>query len=123
MSAPAGWEALRALFVTRLHDRIGVMRETLTRIEEGQEASSDLQRQFHSLAGIGGTFGYPALTDLAREGEGILESPVVDVSLLCRIVAQLSCLATQLPVVETSVLFETESRPKPYLSLETETRT
>lgn len=65
-----GWDALRALFVRRLHERLAVMTETLNLFEAGdRSAPTALERQFHSLAGIAGTFGHPDITETAREGE------------------------------------------------------
>ena len=64
------WDALHRLSANRLHERIGIMQTTMTQIQTGNdEARTDLQHQFHSLAGIGGTFGYPVITDLARDAK------------------------------------------------------
>jgi hypothetical protein len=94
MSTKPGWDALHALFVKRLHERIGVMRETVARIGSGQgEARTELQRQFHSLAGIGGTFGYPAITNLAREGEALCAASGSALSPIAAAVERISHLA------------------------------
>ncbi|HSY49104.1 MAG TPA: Hpt domain-containing protein [Thermoanaerobaculia bacterium] len=94
MTERPGWEALHALFVTRLHARIGLMRETVAQIGPGpSDARTDLQRQFHSLAGIGGTFGYPAITDLAREGEALCASIAAGSAPIAASIEQISRLA------------------------------
>lgn len=75
MSESAGWAKLQQLFVRRLHERISLMTATAAKIEQGNaEARAEMRRQFHSLAGIGGTFGYPSISDLAREGEMLCAS-------------------------------------------------
>jgi hypothetical protein len=44
--------------------------------------SEALSRQFHSLAGIGGTYGHPEVTDLARRGEALCEAGELGPALL-----------------------------------------
>jgi hypothetical protein len=47
-----------------------VMHASLTKIESGEaDAYRFLSWQFHSLAGIGGTFGHHDLTEIALDGE------------------------------------------------------
>jgi len=47
-----------------------VMHESLAKIESGEAAAYRfLSWQFHSLAGIGGTFGHHDLTEIALDGE------------------------------------------------------
>lgn len=70
LSANAGWAQLHEMFLTRLAVRAATLEATLPRIASGEPgAREDLERQFHSLAGIGGTFGHHDLTELARRGE------------------------------------------------------
>ncbi len=67
-----GLEELRAQFVRRSQARIemaarllGILRETPADRQQLQE----LMRFFHSLAGVGTSFGFPQVTALAKEGE------------------------------------------------------
>jgi hypothetical protein len=71
MNGAADWAVLQALFARRLGERIMVMHASLARIEAGEaDAYTFLAWQFHSLAGIGGTFGHDHLTHIALDGEG-----------------------------------------------------
>jgi chemotaxis protein histidine kinase CheA len=71
MSAVLDWTMLRAHFEKRLAERVMMMEATLTEVEaaDSEQIRAALERQFHSLAGIAGTYGYPDITDVAREGE------------------------------------------------------
>jgi HPt (histidine-containing phosphotransfer) domain-containing protein len=71
MSAILDWTMLHAHFEKRLIERTAMMRATLETLEaaEGDLTRFELERQFHSLAGIAGTYGYPDITDIARRGE------------------------------------------------------
>ena len=70
MSGSAEWAGLQALFARRLGERIMVMHASLAKIESGEaDAYRFLSWQFHSLAGIGGTFGHHDLTEMALDGE------------------------------------------------------
>jgi diguanylate cyclase (GGDEF)-like protein len=67
-----GLDELRAQFVRRSQARtemaariLGLLRET----PEDGEHLQDLMRFFHSLAGVGTSFGFPQVTALAKEGE------------------------------------------------------
>ena len=67
-----GLDELRAQFVKRSQARIemaarllGLLRET----PEDQQQLQELMRFFHSLAGVGTSFGFPQVTALAKEGE------------------------------------------------------
>ena len=62
-------DALRARFFSRLAERVVTLQATVATFDDGLEARDSLERQFHSLAGIAGTYGFPGLTDLARHGE------------------------------------------------------
>ncbi|HEX7150705.1 MAG TPA: Hpt domain-containing protein [Thermoanaerobaculia bacterium] len=57
-------ELLRVKFQEGLERRTA---ELFTLIDAGD--ADGIYRAFHSLAGIGGTFGFPEVTALAREGE------------------------------------------------------
>lgn len=55
---------LRAKFTVSLHRRVAELQEMLDR--DDLDAA---ERAFHSLAGIGGTYGFPEVTNLARMAE------------------------------------------------------
>ena len=57
-------EILRAKFTVSLHRRVGELQEMLDRND-----LDSAERAFHSLAGIGGTYGFPEVTNLARMAE------------------------------------------------------
>jgi HPt (histidine-containing phosphotransfer) domain-containing protein len=70
----SSWHELHQRFVTRLASRVVEMRDVL-----GRAASADveaLMHRFHSLAGIGGTYGYPEITRFALRGEQICAAAV-----------------------------------------------
>ena len=63
---------LQQRFTAGLQRRVGEMNrclDTLTSSAIDAPTAENLQRLFHSLAGIGGTFGFHEITDLAKEGE------------------------------------------------------
>jgi diguanylate cyclase (GGDEF)-like protein len=67
-----GLEALRAQFLRRSHARIEMARHLLGQLAEtpgDRPALEELMRFFHSLAGVGTSFGFPRVTALAKEGE------------------------------------------------------
>lgn len=91
MSAVLDWTMLHAHFEKRLIERTTVMHATLAELataSDGGHTRSELERQFHSLAGIAGTYGYPDITDIARRGE--LLAPRGSVTELREIVESLS---------------------------------
>ncbi|HEY0139344.1 MAG TPA: Hpt domain-containing protein [Thermoanaerobaculia bacterium] len=55
---------LRAKFTVSLHRRVSELQEMLD-----QNDLVAAERAFHSLAGIGGTYGFPEVTTLARMAE------------------------------------------------------
>lgn len=57
-------EVLRAKFTVSLYRRIHELQEMLD-----QNDLIAAERAFHSLAGIGGTYGFPEVTNLARIAE------------------------------------------------------
>jgi HPt (histidine-containing phosphotransfer) domain-containing protein len=75
-------EALRQKFLAGLVRRTDEL-DLLIAANDGEA----IYRAFHSLAGIGGTYGYANVTALAREGE--VHSRGGDVAELRRIVAEL----------------------------------
>lgn len=62
---------LRERFATGLSSRVTQMRECIDAVTQRQDPATEatLERLFHSLAGIGGTYGYPEITFLAKAGE------------------------------------------------------
>lgn len=55
---------LRAKFTVSLHRRVTELQEMLD-----HDDLASAERAFHSLAGIGGTYGFPEVTNLARMAE------------------------------------------------------
>ena len=77
---PTTFEVLQDRFVAGLDRRLTHLRgclETL-RTSAGDTVTlatlDDMMRGFHSLAGIGGTYGFPVITDVARLGEVACQS-------------------------------------------------
>jgi len=71
-SGSDGLDELRAQFVRRSQARIEMAARTLGLLRETPEDRQhlqDLMRFFHSLAGVGTSFGFPQVTALAKEGE------------------------------------------------------
>jgi HPt (histidine-containing phosphotransfer) domain-containing protein len=62
---------LRERFAAGLTSRVAQMRECIETISQREDPQTEatLERLFHSLAGIGGTYGYQEITFLARAGE------------------------------------------------------
>ena len=66
---------LQERFVTGLERRLLQLNENLTALRDGHDAAEiartadEMMRGFHSLAGIGGTYGFPRITEIARRGE------------------------------------------------------
>lgn len=57
-------------FFERLKDRLCVLDAALNTVEDATEGELQVvMRHFHSLAGIGGTYGFPEVTRLASAGE------------------------------------------------------
>lgn len=73
MTRQLDWTVLREHFRVRLRARMAEIRAIVERIAAGQTPADALALQFHSLAGIGGTYGYPAVTELARRGEELCQ--------------------------------------------------
>jgi chemotaxis protein histidine kinase CheA len=70
--ATAALGFLRSRFLTGLTGRVREMHVTIDLLAAGRGedgAEETLARLFHSLAGIGGTYGFPEITFLAHAGE------------------------------------------------------
>lgn len=84
---------LQISFVTDLPDRLNKIELSISELDSNPSNSDELDnltRALHSLAGSGATFGLPAVTDLAREGESLLKvkqiiEHEIEVSITCGI--------------------------------------
>ena len=64
-------------FLERLDERLRRIDAALeTVVDASGEPLETVMRDFHSLAGIGGTYGFPEVTRLAREGELLLQRAI-----------------------------------------------
>lgn len=54
--------------------RLAEMRAALDALP-GEEARRTLARHFHAFAGMGATYGFPRVSELGDEGEGLFASP------------------------------------------------
>ena len=98
MSQNLDWDALRTRFRTRLHLRmteIDALMEKMARGDDDEQtALTALQLQFHSLAGIGGTYGYHDITELARLAESVCAATPLHLNEVQRITGEILCAAT-----------------------------
>jgi chemotaxis protein histidine kinase CheA len=67
---------LRAHFVEGVTERLGTIRDLITKLESADEvaegkqtALEDLLRHFHNLAGAGMTFGFPKISEIGKRTE------------------------------------------------------
>jgi HPt (histidine-containing phosphotransfer) domain-containing protein len=67
MSIPDRLAELQQRFLASLDRRLDEMTELLS----GTAEVEGLMRAFHSLAGIGGTYGFPQITDISRRCEAM----------------------------------------------------
>lgn len=71
------FNALRDGYLARLAERADQLRGTLARLDGEQQpdrgAMERLAGELHNLAGSGGTFGFPAISEAARRGEQMLQ--------------------------------------------------
>jgi chemotaxis protein histidine kinase CheA len=80
------FEMLQARFVTGLDRRMTHLSGCLEALrgpfddEDTPAVLDDMMRSFHSLAGIGGTYGYDQITDVASIGEAACQSLDLPVS-------------------------------------------
>lgn len=89
--------SLRDEFRENTRVRLVEMSALLERIAEAPDSTSarELGRNFHGLAGLGGTYGYQSVTALSREGEDLCEAGVtsaasIDCSRLAAIVESIA---------------------------------
>jgi len=96
--------SLIPLFLVRLEQRLIALNAALAEIVGGsREMLENASREFHSLAGIGGTYGFPEVTVLARRGEDLLQLPLSeDRPVLPTEAATAQLLVTQIDAVRTS---------------------
>lgn len=60
-------------FLARLDERLRRIDRALETIDGlTGEPVEDLMREFHSMAGIGGTYGFPDVSSLSRQGESLI---------------------------------------------------
>ena len=67
-------DALRDLYRESSRPRLQEMREALDAWPT-EEARKKLKHHFHSFSGMGGTYGFPRVSELGDEGEELLRSP------------------------------------------------
>lgn len=96
--------ALRDEFRSNTRDRLVEMSELLGLLvdEPDENQLRVLERHFHGLAGLGGTYGYQSVTSMSREGEdvcaGSAPSPSeADIDRLRRILAALEAAIEEAP--------------------------
>jgi len=66
----AAMHALRAEYLADSPERVRELSAALGRLRtKDATALADLQRYFHRLAGSGGSYGFPLVTDRSRAGE------------------------------------------------------
>jgi HPt (histidine-containing phosphotransfer) domain-containing protein len=66
---------LRARFRENTHPRLAEMRGALEAASSDTNALATLARHFHALSGMGGTYGFPRVSELGDEGELLLRKP------------------------------------------------
>ncbi len=95
---------LREEFRANTRERLAEMNDLVATIDEALdlERVRVLERHFHGLAGLGGTYGYANVTALSREGEDICEDGAsgtdsLDLRRLSEIVSQLLAAIERTP--------------------------
>lgn len=64
-------------FLQRLDERLKSLDAALRALPDTHgELAESVMRDFHSLAGIGGTYGFPEVSRLAREGELLIRAAI-----------------------------------------------
>ena len=90
--------SLRREFVANPRERLAEMSELVesltTNPEPGQLA--DLGRHFHSLAGLGGTYGFPIVTSLSFEAEEVCNRDTVSPASVEQLAAIITKLASEI---------------------------
>jgi HPt (histidine-containing phosphotransfer) domain-containing protein len=72
---------LRATYIAESPQRLAEVEAALSRVEQGErEASAELARLLHRLAGSGGSYGLPAVTSAARAAEALASDIATSVS-------------------------------------------
>lgn len=66
---------LRDRYRENSRPRLEEMRAALDALPAG-EALQVLARHFHAFSGMGGTYGFPRVSELGDEGEGLFASPL-----------------------------------------------
>jgi chemotaxis protein histidine kinase CheA len=69
------FETMRAQFLSRAQDRLANIEQLLRTLEMAPDAEMlrDVRTHFHWLAGSGGTYKFPKVTDLGVHGEEICD--------------------------------------------------
>ena len=70
------FQALQLEYLGSLPERLDELRSDVARLRAGDsEARASLKVRLHRLAGSGGSYGFVALSSIAREAEKYLASP------------------------------------------------
>jgi HPt (histidine-containing phosphotransfer) domain-containing protein len=101
---------LRDYFAGRLPARLAEIEEAFAEVRAAgwaPEPLGKLHRLVHSLAGAGGTFGWPEVTDAARELESFLKGQLVGLTVTVeeadgRVAAAMAELRRPMPRTESS---------------------
>lgn len=69
------FETMRSQFLSRAQERLATIEQLLRTLEMAPDADMlrDLRQHFHWLAGSGGTYKFPKVTDLGVNGEEICD--------------------------------------------------
>ena len=65
---------LRDRYRENARPRFAEMRAALDALPD-EDALQTLKRHFHAFAGMGATYGFPRVSELGDEGEGLFRSP------------------------------------------------
>ena len=122
MSAPkVTFRMLQQRFVSGLARRLAQLNVEFATLGENEAtwiATADaMMRGFHSLAGIGGTYGFPAITEIARCGEvacaALKTAPTpLELSNLKAILDSLAAASLAATAVVNSELDQTPTAPR-----------
>jgi HPt (histidine-containing phosphotransfer) domain-containing protein len=89
------------------------MTQSLNAFKAGDcNAAAEMEQQFHSLAGIAGTFGYPDITETAREGERRCGTGSIDG--ITTLLSDLRARAAVVSESKTTVIASTQTKMAPY---------
>jgi HPt (histidine-containing phosphotransfer) domain-containing protein len=70
---------LREYYRESSRERLEELRRALDRGE-----LDEIRRHFHAFSGMGGTYGYPRISELGDEAEGLMKSPDAAALARCR---------------------------------------